>query len=423
MTHSALTVVALLSCAAVLILLVGLQPEDQSALASGPGEVHIQRDGLAPRVISVTLASSVCWINETEVTVTIAAGPLFCHYLPLVVHGSGWRMGTVNLGHRAGRPAHQAFGAVLGPGRVYTHTFHAMGRHPYHVTNSELGMRLRGAVYVEEPPPNPTPRAFTYQVIHEYPHDPDAFTQGLVFDDGCLYEGTGLWGESSLRRVDLETGEVLQIHELEGEYFGEGIAVFAEDRIAQITWKAETGFVYDKESFDLLEQFEYETEGWGLTYDGETLIMSDGTATLHFLDPETFEEVSTVVVQDPDGPVTLLNELEYVNGKIYANVWYSDRVAIIDPGTGWVTGWINLQGLLSPEEAEDANVLNGIAYDAAGDRLFVTGKWWPKLFEIQVVPLLPRADSRQRGSPRIVALGQRHGVEERTRYVMGDMRN
>lgn len=230
---------------------------------------------------------------------------------------------------------------------------------------------------------------FTYEIVNTYPHDPDAFTQGLVYDaGGFLYEGTGLRGESSLRKVDLETGEVLQIHRLADQYFGEGIAVY-DGRIAQLTWQSNVGFVYDKNSFEQTSEFEYSTEGWGLTHDGDRLIMSDGTATLHFLDPLTFEERGRVNVHDASGPITRLNELEYIDGEVYANVWQTDRIARINPETGQVTAWIDLTGLLPQEERaqlDRVDVLNGIAYDAANDRLFVTGKWWPTLFEIKLVP-------------------------------------
>ena len=229
--------------------------------------------------------------------------------------------------------------------------------------------------------------SYSLQVIKAYPHDPEAFTQGLVIADGVLYEGTGLRGRSSLRRVDLETGNVLQSLELDPQFFGEGVTVLG-GRIYQLTWQSHVGFVYDKDSFELLGEFQYPTEGWGITHDGERLIMSDGTATLHFLDPETLEEIGQVQVYDDSGPVIRLNELEYVQGEVYANVWQTDRVARIDPGTGRVTGWIDLSGLLGPEDySPPVDVLNGIAYDAATDRLFVTGKLWPKLFEIAILPV------------------------------------
>jgi glutamine cyclotransferase len=225
---------------------------------------------------------------------------------------------------------------------------------------------------------------YTYGIVNTYPHDPGAFTEGLVFHDGVLYEGTGLKGQSTLRKVDLETGDVLQILELSSDYFGEGITICG-DKIIQLTWKSHVGFVYDRDSFELLQEFHYSTEGWGITYDGEHLIMSDGTSTLHFLDPETFEEDRQIHVFDGNGAVDELNELEYVQGEIYANVWQTDRIARISPATGQVVGWIDLEGLLSAEDrSQTVDVLNGIAYDAANDRLFVTGKLWPELFEIEL---------------------------------------
>jgi glutamine cyclotransferase len=226
----------------------------------------------------------------------------------------------------------------------------------------------------------------TYQVINTYPHDPKAFTEGLVFENGLLYEGTGLNGESTLRKVQLETGTILQTTPItEPADFGEGITIFGE-KIMQLTWQSHVGFVYDKASFERLGEFHYPTEGWGMTHDGQRLIMSDGTATLHFLDPQTFQEVGHVDVFDRNGPVVKLNELEYIHGEIYANVWQTELIARISPQTGQVLGWIDMTGLLSPEERQPpVDVLNGIAYDSAGDRLFVTGKRWPKLFEIKVV--------------------------------------
>ncbi len=228
---------------------------------------------------------------------------------------------------------------------------------------------------------------YTYKVVNTYPHDRDAFTQGLAFENGVLYEGTGLRGHSTLRRVELETGDILQIRELPAQFFGEGVTIYG-NKIIQLTWQSNVGFVYDKESFELLQEFNYPTEGWGITHDGKRLIMSDGTATLHFLDPETFEEIGGIEVLDRGSPVTRLNELEYVQGEIYANVWQTDLIARIAPLTGQVTAWIDLKGLLGPEDrSEPVDVLNGIAYDAENDRLFVTGKLWPKLFEIELASL------------------------------------
>jgi len=221
--------------------------------------------------------------------------------------------------------------------------------------------------------------------VKTYPHDKKAFTQGLAFDNGRLYEGTGLQGSSSLRKVDLKTGRVLKIRSLNPRYFGEGITVFG-NRIIQLTYRSRVGFVYDKNSFRLIKEFSYPTEGWGITHDGKWLIMSDGTSKLRFLDPETFGEVRTVVVHDHRGEISGLNELEFVQGEIFANIWQEDRIARIDLKTGRVTGWIELPGLLRPQDiAGDIDVLNGIAYDAANHRLFVTGKLWPKLFEIELI--------------------------------------
>jgi len=234
----------------------------------------------------------------------------------------------------------------------------------------------------EKPAPPPV---YGYQIIHTFPHDPAAYTEGLVFDSGFLYEGTGLDGQSTLRKTQLETGEVLQRHDLSPDVFGEGITIFG-DRIIQLTWKSQLGYVYDKRTFRLLREFTYPTEGWGITQDGKNLIMSDGTATLYFLNPDTFERTGRVEVHSDTGPVTRLNELEYVDGEIYANVWQTDRIARIAPDTGQVLGWIDLSGLLNAQERRTpVDVLNGIAYDAEHNRLFVTGKLWPKLFEIKRV--------------------------------------
>ena len=226
---------------------------------------------------------------------------------------------------------------------------------------------------------------YGYQVVQTYPHDAQAFTQGLVYRDGFLYEGTGLNGRSTLRKVRLETGEVLEQHVLAGQYFGEGITDWG-DRLLQLTWQSKIGFVYDLQTFALIRTFAYEGEGWGLTHDTSTLILSDGTSQLRFFDPVSFELVGTYTVRDGGAPVANLNELEYVRGEIYANIWQTDRVVKILASTGQVTGWIDLSGLL-PEGDRGApvDVLNGIAYDAQHDRLFVTGKLWPKLFEIKLV--------------------------------------
>jgi glutamine cyclotransferase len=225
---------------------------------------------------------------------------------------------------------------------------------------------------------------YTYSVVNQYPHDTQAFTQGLVFHDGFLYEGTGRRGASSVRRVDIETGDVLQIRNVPRPYFGEGITIFG-DQLLQLTWESQVGFIYDRDSFDSLGVFSYPTDGWGLTHDGASLIMSDGTSHLYFMNPETFERTADVRVVSNAGSVWRLNELEYIEGEVFANVWLSDRIVRIDPGTGEVTGWIDLSGLLTPEEAVVADVLNGIAWDEENERLFVTGKLWPWVFEIELI--------------------------------------
>ena len=230
----------------------------------------------------------------------------------------------------------------------------------------------------------PVAPVFGYRVVNEYPHDRGAFTQGLVYVDGTLYEGTGLTGQSTLREVDLETGEVLRSVALDPDLFGEGIAVLG-DRIYQLTWRSQTCIVYDRDTFEQLGTFGYRTEGWGLTTDGERLIMSDGTDRLVFRDPDTFAELGAVEVRDGDQPVPYLNELEYIDGEVWANVWRTDFIAQIDPTTGRVTGWIDLTGLLNRGQRR-ADILNGIAHDPATGRIFVTGKLWPKLFEIALVP-------------------------------------
>jgi len=227
---------------------------------------------------------------------------------------------------------------------------------------------------------------YTYQIVNSYSHDESAFTQGLVIENGNLYEGTGLYGQSTLRRIDLKTGNVTQIHSLSADLFGEGITVF-ENKIIQLTWQNNIGFVYDKNSFEILEQFEYPTEGWGITHNGSSLIMSDGTSTLYFLDPENFQTVKQIDVYNNDGLVDTLNELEYINGSIYANIWKENIIIIVNPQTGNVTGQIDLTGLKDLVNQSTSDVLNGIAYDQIENRLFVTGKLWSKLFEIKLVPL------------------------------------
>jgi glutamine cyclotransferase len=238
------------------------------------------------------------------------------------------------------------------------------------------------------PDPNRTAPAApvaSYEVIRSYPHDPRAWTEGLIFIDGVLYEGTGREnGAATLSKLDLASGAVLQRCTLPLDFYGEGVTIFG-DAIYQLTWQSHLGFVYDKASFAFRRAWSYPTEGWGLTHDGTRLIMSDGTSTLHFLDPETLAETGHIDAYDEHGPVIRLNELEYIDGQIYANIWLTDRIARIDPQSGQVVGWIDLSGLLSPEDqAQPVAELNGIAYDAEGKRLFVVGKLWPKLFEIRL---------------------------------------
>lgn len=224
---------------------------------------------------------------------------------------------------------------------------------------------------------------YSYEIVNTYPHDATAFTQGLVFHQGALYESAGNYGRSSLRKVELETGRVLRKVDVPSQYFAEGLALF-NGRLLQLTWQEFTGFVYDLETFQQQGTFSYTGQGWGLTQDGTSLIMSDGTNQLRWLDPQTFQVQRTLSVTDRGKRIELLNELEYVNGEVWANIWYTDRLARINPANGSVTGWIDLTGLLPVADSARADVLNGIAYDAAGNRLFVTGKWWPKLFEIRL---------------------------------------
>ena len=220
-------------------------------------------------------------------------------------------------------------------------------------------------------------------IVARYPHDANAFTQGLLFRDGYLYESTGRRGLSSLRKVDLSTGRVEQIRPVAAQYFAEGLTDF-DDRLIQLTWQSGTGFVYALDDFSVEDRFRYDGEGWGLTDDDELLIMSDGSATLRFLDPASFAVVRTVDVTFEDLPVANLNELEYIDGEVWANIWYDERVVRIDPSTGRVKGWIDLGALYPATERSSEAVVNGIAYDAAGDRIFVTGKLWPAMFEIQI---------------------------------------
>lgn len=232
---------------------------------------------------------------------------------------------------------------------------------------------------------------FRVEVVKRFPHDPNAFTQGLFFENGVLFEGTGIEGRSELRRVNLETGEVLQRRALPASNFGEGVAPAPGGRIVQLTWRSNVAYVLDKATFTLQRTFAYPTEtffreGWGLTWNGSNLILSDGTPNLFFLDPTTFQVVRKVTVTSPEGPVGNLNELEFIDGQVYANVWLTNRIARIDPATGRITAWIDATNLVDEVKATDVNaVLNGIAYDAGSKRLFLTGKLWPTIFEVNLV--------------------------------------
>ena len=265
-------------------------------------------------------------------------------------------------------------------------------RMPRHLSRRSAGLAglLAMAIGLSDPR-LPAARAqggvasFSYRVLATYPHDARAYTQGLLYRDGVLYESTGLNGRSSLRKVRLETGEVLQERAVDAQHFAEGLVDWG-NRLIQLTWRSNVGFVYDLKTFAPVTSFSYSGEGWGLTSDGTRLIMSDGAGAgqLRFLDPATFKELGRVTVRDAGQPVANLNELEFVKGEVLANVYQTDRVARIDPKTGQVTAWIDLSGLLAPPERSGTDVLNGIAYDAKGDRLFVTGKLWPRLFEIRL---------------------------------------
>jgi glutamine cyclotransferase len=247
-----------------------------------------------------------------------------------------------------------------------------------------LWLLLPGQSFVYSRAPR-TPE-YTFKVIRTFPHDPNAFTQGLAYRDGFLYEGTGLNGRSSLRKVRLETGEVLRRVDLAPEFFGEGIALL-KNEVVQLTWKSRTGFVYGLSDFHLLRRFSYPGEGWGLATEGSEIFMSDGSSEIRVLDSNTFAENRRFTIHDGSTPIPELNELEFVDGELFANVWQTDRIARISPRSGEVVGWIDLKGLLSPVyRLESGAVLNGIAYDSTRKRLFVTGKLWPKVFEIQLVP-------------------------------------
>ena len=226
---------------------------------------------------------------------------------------------------------------------------------------------------------------YGYEIVNTYPHNTESFTQGLVFDNGTLYESTGIKGKSQVMIIDLQTGKSIKSHKMPDKYFGEGITIVG-NKIIQVTWRSKTGFVYNKNTLELNKTFNYETQGWGITYDGKYLIMSDGTEKLYFMDPDTFKIIGILEVYRDNGKIGKLNELEYVDGEIYANIWGKEKIARIDPKTGRVTAWIDLSGLLNSEDREKrVDVLNGIAYNPENGNFYVTGKLWPKLFEIKVV--------------------------------------
>ncbi|HWC99706.1 MAG TPA: glutaminyl-peptide cyclotransferase [Candidatus Sulfopaludibacter sp.] len=241
---------------------------------------------------------------------------------------------------------------------------------------------------------------YTYRVVHTYPHDRSAFTEGLFYLDGFLYEGTGMPGASDIRKVKLETGEVVQRQNLD-DYFGEGIIAW-KDRLLEMTWQTEIGFIYDLKTFARKGEFHYPGQGWSFTTDGKRLYMDDGTPDIRIWDPDTLQETGRIHVTEDGKPINkslnwcsdpdsrCLNEMEWVKGEIYANIWMTEKIVRINPGTGKVVGWIDCTGLLTPQDRitegpQETDVMNGIAYDAQGDRLFVTGKRWPKLFEIKLV--------------------------------------
>jgi glutamine cyclotransferase len=246
-----------------------------------------------------------------------------------------------------------------------------------------LACQTTSVANLKTPRKDPVP-IYGYEVVHAWPHDPGAYTQGLVFYDGKLLESTGQVGHSSLRRVEIETGKLLQKVDVDAPYFAEGITLL-KGKIYQLTWQHQVGFIYDAWTFEKIGEFHYQGEGWGLANDGRLLILSDGSNHIRFLDPDNFQVRKTIAVVDSGAPVNELNELEYVQGEIYANIWHADRIARIDPRTGAVVGWIELTGLLPRGEVSDEEaVLNGIAFDETNGRLFVTGKLWPKLFEIRL---------------------------------------
>jgi glutaminyl-peptide cyclotransferase len=236
----------------------------------------------------------------------------------------------------------------------------------------------------ESAAPNKRAHQVSYEVVNSYPHDPTSFTQGLVWADGGFYESIGQYGQSKLRRLEFPSGKVLKQIRLDPELFAEGLAQ-VDTRLIQLSWQSHRGFVYDKDTFRLLQEFTYHTEGWGLTFDGKNLILSDGSSDLFYLDPQTFKPVKKLAITMNGQPVPELNELEFIDGEIWSNVWQTDLILRINQSTGQVTSFLNLKGILAPSDRKGSeNVLNGIAYDAEQKRIFVTGKLWPRIFEIKL---------------------------------------
>ena len=251
-----------------------------------------------------------------------------------------------------------------------------------HYNNRATGVHNVRVILLSDTPPE----EISYRIVNTFPHDIGAYTQGLVYEDGYLFEGTGRENESSLRKVDIKTGEPVKLLSLAADVFGEGITIF-HDRIFQLTYKSQMGYVYEKESFTRLQKVYYENkEGWGLTTDGENLIMSDGSHIIYYMDPVYFTEIKRIEVYNQKGPVTRLNELELINGKIFANIYGKHNIVIIDPESGKVTGIMNFSNILKPADQHNKiDVFNGIAWDGEGQRMFVTGKYWPKLFEVKIL--------------------------------------
>lgn len=289
-----------------------------------------------------------------------------------VVSLDGKRIATLPAGRKG-------FTYRIPEGRTGTHTVKVEAWHPDNKRGSaSVSFRVK---------PDKAPQAYTYRVEKSFPHDPKAYTQGLIYQDGYMYEGTGQYGESSIRKTDMKTGQVLAVLNIDRQLFGEGITIY-KDKIYQITWRSRKGFIYDLKTFSPESTFQYNSEGWGITTYGDRLIMSDGSNRLYHVSPSSFNIVKQVEVYDHNGPVDQLNELEYVDGLVWANVWLTDRIVAIDPETGAVKGEVDMGQLLSPAEKaqldERDEVLNGIAWNAEKGTFYLTGKRWPKLFEVRI---------------------------------------